>query len=155
MPPRTVDIAGRTIGRGHPCLIIAEAGVNHNGSLDLAQRLVDVATDARADVVKFQTFKTERGVTADAPKADYQLRTTDAAESQYDMLRRLELSPEAHHELVGYCRKKGILFMSSPFDEESADFLETLGVLAFKIPPGETPTLPFLEQVPGKARPVI
>ena len=155
MPLRTVDIAGRTIGPGRPCWIIAEAGVNHNGSLDMARRLVDVAASARVDVVKFQTFKTERVITAYAPKADYQLRTTDAAESQYDMLRSLELSPEAHHELVGYCQRKGILFMSSPFDEESADFLEALGVPAFKIPSGEITNLPLLEHVGRKGRPMI
>lgn len=155
MPLRTVDIAGRTIGPGHPCLVIAEAGVNHNGSRDMARRLVDVAAHAQADVVKFQTFKAERVVTSDAPKAAYQLRTTDAAESQYDMLRRLELSPEAHHEVAGYCQGKGILFLSSPFDEESADFLETLGVPAFKIPSGEITNLPFLEHAARKGRPII
>ena len=155
MSPQPVDIAGRKVGPGQLCLIVAEAGVNHNGSLEMARKLVDVAAQARADAVKFQTFKAERIVTADAPKADYQLRTTDAAESQYDMLRSLELSHEAHHELVAHCKKKGILFMSTPFDEESADFLETLGVPAFKIPSGEITNLPFLAHVARKGRPMI
>src|SRR5918993_1085338 len=123
-----ISIAGREVGTKRPCFIIAEAGVNHNGSLSAARQLIDVAVRAGADAVKFQTFKAERLATPDAPKAEYQLRNTGATESQYEMLQRLELSEEAHRELMAYCRERGILFMSTPFDEGSADFLDELGV---------------------------
>ena len=151
----TFELGGRKIGTDQPCFIIAEAGVNHNGRLDLARRLVEVAGRAGADAVKFQTFRAERLVTADAPKAEYQRRATDAEESQYDMLRRLELSTEAHQELIDYCREQGILFMSTPFDEESADALEALGVPGFKIASGEITNLPLLAHVARKKRPMI
>lgn len=150
-----VEIAGRKVGLGHPCFIIAEAGVNHNGSLALAKELLDVAADAGADAVKFQTFKAERVAGAHAPKAAYQMKTTDISESQVDMLRRLELSPEAHAELQGSCRRRGVLFMSTPFDPPSADLLEELGVPVFKIGSGELTNWPFLEYVAGKKKPII
>ena len=150
-----IKIARRKISHRHPCFVIAEAGVNHNGDVELAKRLVDVATEAGADAVKFQTFKAERVVSATAPKAEYQLQTTDAAESQLDMLRRLELSPEAHRELQAYCQERGVLFMSTPFDEESADLLDELGVPVFKIGSGEITNCPFLEYVARKGKPII
>ena len=152
---RTIEIGGRPIGPGHPPFVIAEAGVNHNGNLDMALQLVGVAADAGAEAVKFQTFTAERVVTWDAPKAAYQKATTGIAESQLEMLKKLELSQEAHRELQAYCRKRGILFLSSPFDEQSADFLEGLDIPAFKIPSGEITNLPFLEHVARKARPMI
>jgi N-acetylneuraminate synthase len=117
--------------------------------------LIDVAALAGADAVKFQTFKAERLATPDAPKAEYQLRTTGAAESQYEMLQRLELSHEAHRELMPYCAERGILFMSTPFDEESADFLDDLGVPVFKLPSGEITNLPFITHVARKGKPMI
>jgi N,N'-diacetyllegionaminate synthase len=150
-----IQIADYQVGRGRPCFIIAEAGVNHNGSLEMAKQLVDQAAKAGSCAVKFQTFKAERLVTPDAPKAGYQMQTTDATESQYDMLRRLELSPQAHRELIAHCQGKGILFLSAPFDEESADLLADLGVAAFKIPSGEISNLPFLAHVARKGRPMI
>ena len=143
------------IGPAHPCFTIAEAGVNHNGSLDMALQLVDVAVRAGADAVKFQTFTAERVVTRDAPKAVYQKETTGGDESQLAMLKKLELSAAAHRELWAYCGKRGILFLSSPFDEKSADFLEDLGIAAFKIPSGEITNLPFLEHVARKRKPMI
>ncbi len=152
---RPVTIAGRVLRPGGPVLVIAEAGVNHNGSVELARRLVDVAVEAGADVVKFQTFMAERVVTPTAPKADYQLVTTDQAESQLAMLRRLELSWEAHRTLFAYCRARGIVFLSTPFDEASADFLDELGVCAFKIPSGEVTNLPFLAHVARKGKPLL
>lgn len=152
---REIEIDGRKIGPGHPCFVIAEAGVNHNGSCEMAHALVDVAAEAGADAVKFQTFKAERIVTPDAPKADYQLQTTGVSESQYEMLRRLELSRELHQELMAYCQKKGILFMSTPFDDESADFLAELGIPVFKIASGEITNLPFLDHVARKRKPMI
>ncbi len=150
-----VTIAGQRIGNGTPTFVIAEAGVNHNGDLGMAKRLIDVAAEAGADAVKFQTFKADRLVTKSAPKAGYQRQTTDAAESQYEMLRRLELSECAHRELMAHCAQRGILFISTPFDEESADFLEALDVPAFKIPSGEVTNLPFLEHVARKGKPII
>ena len=150
-----VEVGSRKIGPGYPCFIVAEAGVNHNGSVEMATRLVDAAVEAGVDAVKFQTFKAARLVTPDAPKAYYQVQATDIGESQLEMLRRLELSREDHLELFSYCRRKGILFMSTPFDEESADLLEELGVPAFKIPSGELTNLPFLTHVARKERAMI
>ena len=151
----SVSVAGRAIGPGNPCFIIAEAGVNHNGSPEMALQLVDAAVQAGTDAVKFQTFKAERLVTPDAPKADYQKRTTDAAESQFEMIRRLELSAEMHRDLMAYCEDRGILFMSSPFDEESADLLDELGVAVFKIPSGEITNLPYLGHIARKGKPMV
>ena len=103
--------------------IIAEAGVNHNGSIKLAKQLIDVAVESGADAVKFQTFKTENLVSKTAEKADYQKKTTDALESQFDMIKRLELDMDAHKELLVYCQEKGIIFLSTPFDHDSINLL--------------------------------
>lgn len=128
-------------------LIIAEAGVNHNGDLKLAKRLIDVAAEAGADCVKFQTFRADRQVTRVAQKADYQLKATDSAESQHGMLRRLELSIEMHQELVAHCALRNICFLSTGFDVESIDLLRNLGQTLFKIPSGEITNLPYLRHV--------
>lgn len=151
----TFNIEEHTIGLGCPCFIIAEAGVNHNGDLKMAEALIEAAASAGADAVKFQTFKTEHLVTSHAPKATYQQHTTDASESQFDMLKRLELSEEAHHILLPCCRERGVIFISTPFEEHSADFLATLGVSAFKIPSGEITNLPFLTHIAHKKKPLI
>ena len=151
----TVEIAGHKVGPNQSCFIIAEAGVNHNGDIEKALALIDAAAAAGADAVKFQTFVAELLVTRDAPKAEYQAQTTDAAESQYEMLRRLELSPAAHRRLMDHCQSKGILFLSTPFDEESAALLENLNVAAFKISSGEITNLPFLSHLARKNRPLI
>ncbi|MCJ7700002.1 MAG: N-acetylneuraminate synthase [Anaerolineales bacterium] len=150
-----IRINDRLIGPGPPCFIIAEAGVNHNGDLNKAKQLVDVAVDAGADAVKFQTFKAENIVSASAPKAAYQRQTTDVAESQLEMLRRLELSFQAHQKLVSYCQKKGILFLSTPFDRDSVDLLDTLGVPLFKVGSGEITNLPLLAYIAQKGKPII
>lgn len=150
-----VEIAGCKVGPGQPCFVVAEAGVNHNGDVEIARRLVDVAVQAKADAVKFQSFKAGRLVVPDAPKADYQLQTTDRAESQLEMLRRLELSPEVHRALMDYCRRKGILFLSTPFDEESADFLNEIGIPAYKVPSGEITNLSFVAHIASKRKPMI
>ncbi|MDO9541796.1 MAG: N-acetylneuraminate synthase family protein, partial [Kiritimatiellia bacterium] len=150
-----IKIADHAIGIKHPCFIIAEAGVNHNGSVRLACRLVDAAAKAGADAVKFQTFKAENLVTRDAPQAEYQKCNTGKTESQYDMLKRLELNAETHRKIVSYCLKRKIIFLSTPFDEESADLLETLKVPAFKIGSGELTNLPFLNHVARKGKPMI
>jgi N,N'-diacetyllegionaminate synthase len=150
-----VNVGTFSIGPGKPCFVIAEAGVNHNGDIAIALRLVDAAVRAGVDAVKFQTFKADRIVSQAASKAEYQLRTTSADESQLHMLRRLELSIDAHRELVCYCEDRGMLFLSTPFDEDSADELERLGVAAFKIPSGEITNLDLVRHVAHKGKPVI
>lgn len=128
-----------------PVFIIAEAGVNHNGSVDLAFQLVDAAVDAGADAVKFQTFRADRLVTEDARKADYQQAATGAEESQYAMLKRLELPYAVHHELNAYCRKRGVRFLSTAFDSDSLRFLvDDMGVSTLKIASGEITNGPML-----------
>lgn len=151
---KPLDIDGRAVGEGHPCFVIAEAGVNHNGSLQMAFELIDTAADAGADAVKFQTFSTERLVGRDVPKADYQKANT-GEDSQFDMLRKLELDRDAHIQLMRRCRERGILFLSTPFEEQSAQMLYELGVPAFKIPSGEIPNLPFLDFVARLGKPMI
>ena len=128
-------------------LIIAEAGVNHNGNLGLARQLIDAAAQAGADLVKFQTFNASRQVTRVAKKADYQTKTTDGKESQHDMLQRLELTEAMHHELIAHCATRKIGFFSTGFDTESIDFLLGLGQDHFKIPSGEITNLPYLRHI--------
>ena len=151
----SIQIGNRQVGLGYPCFIIAEAGVNHNGSLDMALRLVDSAAEVGADAVKFQTFRTERIATEGAPKAAYQKNTTGTAESQFEMLKRLELSTDAHRALAARCSERGLIFLSSPFDEDSVDLLLSLNVPVFKVPSGELTNLPFLRHLASKGRPLI
>lgn len=151
----TLSIGDRSIGLGAPCFVIAEAGVNHNGDVARALELVDAAALAGADAVKFQTFSADRLATAEAPKAAYQQERTGAAGSQRDMLRALELSGHAHASLQRRCAERGIVFLSTPFDERSADLLDTLGVPAFKIPSGEVTNTPLLMHVARKGRPLL
>ncbi len=151
----TVRLGSRPIGKGYPCFVIAEAGVNHNGNVGKALQMIDLALKAGADAIKFQTFRSDQVVTRNAPKAAYQLKSTDHKESQYDMLKKLELSADSHRDLFAYCRKKGILFLSTPFSEESADLLDELGVQAFKIPSGEITNLPLLEHIARKGKLMI
>ena len=150
-----IDIAGRKVGSGQPCFIIAEAGVNHNGDPQLAKRLVDVAAEAGADAVKFQTFKAELVMSATASKAAYQLQITDPDESQIEMAKRFELPFEAFRDLQAYCHQRGVLFLSTPFDHESIDFLDSLDVPAFKVPSGEINNFLFLEHIARKGKPII
>ena len=136
--------------------IIAEAGVNHNGSIDMAKQLVDVAAHAGADAVKFQTFKAEMVVSKHAPKADYQKKTTVENESQLDMVRKLELGEAAHRVLIEYCRSKGIEFLSTPFDFGSIDLLiRKLDLPRIKIPSGEITNGPYLLHIARTGKPVI
>lgn len=135
--------------------IIAEAGVNHNGDPELALRLIDAAAEAGADMVKFQTFCAKALLTAAAPKAAYQQQTTDAAESQFDMIRKLELPPDAWRRLTEHCRQKGIAFLSTPFDVDSVDFLRGLGQSVWKIPSGEITNLPYLRYIGSLGQEVI
>ncbi len=127
--------------------IIAEAGVNHNGSIELAKKLIDVASEAGANAVKFQTFKAEKLVSKKADKAAYQKETTDSNESQYDMIKKLELDLQTHQKLLAYCKTKNIMFLSTPFDHESIELLDNLGLRIFKIPSGEITNLPYLRKI--------
>ncbi len=140
---------------GKRTLIIAEAGVNHNGDLDLARKLIDAAASAGADLVKFQTFSAERLITRSAKKAEYQTLTTGEQESQYEMLRRLELDEEAHRELIAHCALRNIEFFSTGFDIKSVDLLKSLGQDRFKIPSGEITNLPYLRHIGRYGAPVI
>lgn len=127
--------------------IIAEAGVNHNGSKELAMKMIDTAKEAGADAVKFQTFKAEKLVSRRAEKADYQKETTDGGESQFEMIKKLELDVDTHRELKQRCDDLGIIFMSTPFDHDSIDLLAELGLDIFKIPSGEITNLPYLRKI--------
>lgn len=130
-------------------LIIAEAGVNHNGNMELAKQLIDAAAEAGADYVKFQTFKTENLVSKTAKKAEYQQKNigSGSSDSQFEMLKKLELNIEQHYELIHYCKKKNIQFLSTAFDLESIDFLQSLNISLFKIPSGEITNLPYLKKI--------
>ena len=136
-------------------LIIAEAGVNHNGSIQLAKKLIDKAVFSGADAVKFQTFKAKNVLSKNAPKADYQKQTTNLRESQFDMIKRLELDERAHQELIAYCKKANIMFLSTPFDLDSVDLLNELGLQIFKIPSGEITNLPYLRRIGSLCKEVI
>lgn len=136
-------------------MIIAEAGVNHNGDIELAKRLIDAAADAGADLVKFQTFNSDELVSKNAPKADYQIPTTGNFQSQLAMLRQLELNREMHETLFAHCGDRAIEFFSSGFDIESLNYLASLGAKRFKIPSGEIVNLPYLRHVGGFGKPII
>lgn len=144
------------MGTDMKTLIIAEAGVNHNGSPEMARQLVDVAAEAGADIVKFQTFKADKLVSKAAPKAEYQNRTTDAAESQHEMIRKLELSAADHEMLIAHCRKRNIAFLSTPFDVDSLHMLiGEFGMQTVKIPSGEITNAPFLIEVARTGRRIV
>lgn len=136
-------------------MIIAEAGVNHNGSMELARRLVLEAKKTGADYVKFQSFKTEKLVSKFAEKAEYQKKTTGSEESQFAMIKKLELSENDHLELIAYCKELGIGFSSSPFDKDGIGYLDSLNVDFFKVPSGEITNLPYLRELAKYKRPVI
>jgi N,N'-diacetyllegionaminate synthase len=135
--------------------IIAEAGVNHNGRLDAAKKMVAIASACGCDAVKFQTFRAEKLVSAGAPKCSYQVETTRAEESQLEMIRKLELNEAAHLELVRVAGEEGVDFISTPFDEESATLLANLGVKRIKLPSGEITNLPFLAHVAKLKKPIL
>ena len=143
------------MGEHAPCFIIAEAGVNHNGDVNLAKKLIHIAKDACADAVKFQIFKAEDVVTKTAEKAEYQKKNTRAEESQFAMIKKLELSETDFKELSDYAYKEEIIFLSSPFDKRSVDLLDKLGVPAFKIASGEITNLPLIKYIAQKGKPII
>ena len=136
-------------------IIIAEAGVNHNGSIKLAKELIDVAAEAGADYVKFQTFKADKIVSPKAKKATYQVENTNESGTQLEMLQKLELDEDAHHHLIEYCSKKSIKFLSTGFDIESLEMLNALGIDVFKVPSGEITNLPYIEKLISFGKPII
>lgn len=150
-----ITIDNRQVGVGQPVFIIAEAGVNHNGDLALAKKLIDVAAESGADAIKFQTFKSELLVTEEAPQAEYQVQNTGKKESQLAMLKRLELPRAWHPELQTYAKEKKLMFLSTPFSEDDADFLDSINVPAFKIPSGELTNIPYLRHIALKGKPMI
>jgi N-acetylneuraminate synthase/N,N'-diacetyllegionaminate synthase len=152
---KTIDIAGRKIGYGCPVYVIAEAGVNHNGDLKTAKRLIDEARACGADCVKFQTFRAENVVTRKAPKAKYQLDTTDRAESQLDMLRKLQLKPGDYEALKAHAENANITFLSTPYNFEDIDLLESVGIPAYKVASGQVVELPFLRKISMTGKPVL
>ena len=135
--------------------IIAEAGVNHNGDIQTAKELIDVAAAAEADAVKFQTFKAATLVCRQAPKAAYQMETTSAEESQFDMLKKLELTPDMHRELIDYCHEKNIMFLSTPFDLDSLHYLVDCGLAVIKIPSGEITNYPLIREAGRSGKRII
>ena len=152
-----LKIGNKLIGENHPIFFIAEAGVNHNGSIALGKKLIDAAVDAKADAVKFQTFKTDNIIVPDAPKSSYHIETTgsDNQQTWYELLKTQEMSKEMHIELIKYCDKKNIIFLSTPYDEESADLLEELGVQGFKIASTDTTNIPLISHIARKGLPTI
>ena len=150
-----VEIKDFIIGPGNPCFIIAEAGVNHNGDIKLAHELIDEATEAGSDAIKFQSFIAEDVVTLEAQKADYQIETTGKNDGQFAMLKKLELSGEQQAELKAHCDKVNILYLCTPYEEKSADLLESIGVAAYKIASTDTSNIPFLRYLARKDIPVI
>jgi len=150
-----MNIFGKEIGPGRPVFVVAEIGVNHNGDIGLARRLVDAAAEARVDAVKFQTLDASGYISRYAPKARYQLETTDREESQVDMVRKYELSKAQHVELMAYCRSRELPFFSTAFEEGGVDLLDELGVEVFKIPSGEITNIPLLEHVSAKGKPIL
>jgi N,N'-diacetyllegionaminate synthase len=150
-----ITIGNMCVGDGHPCFIIAEAGVNHNGDFGLAKKLIDAASESGADAVKFQIFSAEDLVTVSAEKAEYQTRNDSTSNTQFQMLKNLELSQGNFKKLSAYAKKKGIIFLSTAFDDDSIRFLIDLNVPAFKIPSGEITNYPYIRMIGREKKPVI
>ena len=140
-------IDDKNIRPGHPCYIIAEAGVNHNGDMEIAHKLIDKATACGADAVKFQAFITEEIVTAAAPKAGYQYETVGGEDTQFNMLKELELSAEQQESLASHCQQRDITYVCTPYDLQSAAMLDQIGVAAYKIASTDTTNTPFLRHM--------
>jgi len=155
MSAKTITIENRKIGPGYPALIIAEAGVNHNGDYHVARKMVTEAKNCGADCIKFQTFRAEEIVTRDSPKAPYQLKTTSPRESQLDMLHKLELSERRQEELMGLCKENGLIFLSTPCTPSDVDFLDRAGVSAFKVASSQAVDTIFLEHMARKGKPIL
>ncbi|MEW6188638.1 MAG: N-acetylneuraminate synthase [Actinomycetota bacterium] len=149
-----VKIGDKLVGEGEPVFVVAEVGSNHDRKLGQAKRLIDAAADAGADAVKFQTFLADKLVAKISPKAGYMKKVSEK-ESAYEIFKRIELPREWHPELVRYAKKRGLIFLSSPFDEEAVDLLDGLGVPAFKVASGELTNLPFIRYMAKKRKPMI
>jgi len=152
---RTIKIENRIIGENNPIFLIAEAGVNHNGELSLAKKLIDIAAKAKVDAIKFQTYKTEKLILKSVPKAQYQKRNTNSDENFYEMLKKYELTKEDFHILQIYCIEKGLLFLSTPFDHDSVEILYELDIPAYKIGSGDMNNFPLLKLICSKKRPIL
>ncbi len=152
---KEIHIGPKVIRGGGPCFVVAEAGINHNGDLALAKKLVDMSVAAGADAVKFQTFVAEEEVTKKLQKVAYQKSREDDQESYFEMIKKLEFTEGKWRELTKYCKKRGIIFLSTPSEEVSARFLHTLGVPAFKIGSNDLVTLPMLQEIAGWGKPII
>ena len=152
---KEISISSKKISENNRTFIIAEAGVNHNGSMETAKKMVDVAVEAGVDAVKFQTFKADKLILNNIEKAPYQKKTTNVSENQYEMLKRLEVTKEQNKELMMYCKQRGILFLSTPFERDSLNELDELGVSAFKIAATDLTNIQFLRQVASKGKPII
>ena len=152
---KNINIDGKSISKGTPTFVIAEAGVNHGGDMEVAKKLIDLAVEAEADAVKFQTFKAEHLILSDIQKAPYQKNSTNAKETQFDMLKRLEVSREQNLELKQYCIDKDIIFLTTPFDEESLEEIDDLDLPAYKVASTDTTNLPFLKKIAKKGKPIF
>jgi len=152
---KRIDVGGFIISETSPVFIIAEAGVNHGGDIAVAKRLIDVAAEAGADAVKFQAFRTEQLILENVAKAPYQQKTTEADESQFSMLKKLEMTNRQNLELRDYCRQRGILFLTTPFDEVSLDELDELDLPAYKVASTDLTNLPLLEKIAAKQKPIF
>lgn len=152
-----INVDNKVIGKGNPVFFIAEAGVNHNGSIDLAKQLIDIAVDAGADAVKFQTFKAGELNTETAPKSSYHIQTTGSDKDQtwFELLKSQEISYDMHVELIKYCKKKDIIFLSTPYGFDSADLLEGLDIAMYKLASTDLNNLPLISHVAKKGRPII
>ena len=150
-----IKIAHHQISEDSPVFIIAEAGVNHNGNMDIAKRLIEIASEAKVEAVKFQAFKTGNLILQNVLKAPYQQKTTEAKESQFDMLKKLEITLEQNMMLMEHCKKNGIIFLTTPFDEVSLDELDPLDLPAYKIASTDLTNLPFLKKVAQKGKPIF
>jgi len=152
---KDINIDSKLISLKSPVFVIAEAGVNHGGNMKIAKQLIDLAVEAKADAVKFQTFKAENLILSDIQKALYQKKTTDASELQFDMLKKLEVTREQNLELKRHCTDKGIIFLTTPFDEESLDELDELDLPAYKVASTDATNLPFLKKIAQKGKPIF
>lgn len=152
---KEISISNRQISENSRTFIIAEAGVNHNGDINLAKEMVDIAIESGVDAIKFQSFKTDKLILTDIEKAPYQKETTAGAETQYEMLKRLELQMQQTLEIKEYCEKKHIIFLSTPFEKDSLEELDKIGVPAFKISATDLTNIQFLRQVASKGKPII
>tara|TARA_Y100000389_G_scaffold167531_1_gene172788 strand:- start:35867 stop:36913 length:1047 start_codon:yes stop_codon:yes gene_type:complete len=152
---KKINIGNKLVSNNSPTFVIAEAGVNHGGDINIAKQLIDVAVNAKADAVKFQTFKAERSILKNVKKAPYQKETTAASESQFDMLKKLEINKHQHHLLKKYCNDKNIIFLTTPFDEQSLDELDELDLPAYKVSSSDTTNIPLLIKIAKKRKPML